>query len=128
MKRIFSYLAPYKMRMLRGISIKILGTVAELLIPFLLTYILENVIVTMEIPRILWYGGVMILCSVAACVGNVTANRMAAGVTADFSTVMRRDLFASTLYLSARDTDGFTIPSWNPASPRTPTMSRTLSG
>ena len=46
MKRIFSYLAPYKMRMLRGISIKILGTVAELLIPFLLTYILENVIVT----------------------------------------------------------------------------------
>ena len=91
MKRIFSYLAPYKMRMLRGISIKILGTVAELLIPFLLTYILENVIVTMEIPRILWYGGVMILCSVAACVGNVTANRMAAGVTADFSTVMRRD-------------------------------------
>lgn len=111
MKRIFSYLAPYKMRMLRGISIKILGTVAELLIPFLLTYILENVIVTMEIPRILWYGGVMILCSVAACVGNVTANRMAAGVTADFSTVMRRDLFASTLYLSARDTDGFTIPS-----------------
>lgn len=111
MKRIFSYLAPYKMRMLRGISIKILGTVAELLIPFLLTYILENVIVTMEIPRILWYGGVMILCSVAACVGNVTANRIAAGVTADFSTVMRRDLFASTLYLSARDTDGFTIPS-----------------
>lgn len=99
------------MRMLRGISIKILGTVAELLIPFLLTYILENVIVTMEIPRILWYGGVMILCSVAACVGNVTANRIAAGVTADFSTVMRRDLFASTLYLSARDTDGFTIPS-----------------
>ncbi len=111
MKRILSYLAPYKMRMLLGVSIKILGTVAELLIPFILTYILENVIVTMEIPRIMWYGAVMIVCSVGACVGNVTANRMATGVTADFSIVMRRDLFAKTLYLSAQDTDQFTIPS-----------------
>ena len=111
MRRMISYLAPYKMRMLRGVSIKILGTVSELLIPFLLTYILEHVIVTMEIPRILWYGGVMILCSVAACAGNVTANRMAAGVTADFSVQMRRELFAKILYLSASDTDRFTIPS-----------------
>ena len=111
MKQILSYLAPYKMRMLLGVSIKILGTVAELLIPFILTYILENVIVTMEISRIILYGAVMIVCSAAACVGNVTANRMAARVTADFSIVMRRDLFAKTLYLSAQDTDQFTIPS-----------------
>ena len=111
MRRMISYLAPYKLRMLRGVSIKILGTVSELLIPFLLTYILEHVIVTMETPRIIVYGGVMILCSVGACVGNVTANRMAAGVTADFSTQMRRDLFAKILYLSASDTDQFTVPS-----------------
>ena len=111
MKRIFSYLAPYKMRMALGISIKILGTVAELLIPFILTYILEHVIVTMEISRIVLYGVVMIVCSAAACVGNVAANRMAAGVTADFSIVMRRELFSKTLYLSAQDTDQFTIPS-----------------
>lgn len=111
MRRMISYLAPYKLRMLRGVSIKILGTVSELLIPFLLTYILENVIVTMETPRIIVYGGVMILCSVGACVGNVTANRMAAGVTADFSVEMRRDLFAKILYLSASDTDRFTVPS-----------------
>lgn len=111
MRRIFSYLAPYKMRMALGISIKILGTVAELLIPFILTYILEHVIVTMEIPRIILYGVVMIVCSVAACAGNVIANRMAARVTADFSIVMRRELFSKTLCLSARETDQFTIPS-----------------
>lgn len=111
MKRMISYLAPYRVRMAKGVSIKILGTVSELLIPFLLTYILEHVIVTMEIQRILCYGGVMVLCSVAACVGNVTANRMAAGVTADFSVEMRRDLFAKILYLSASDTDRFTVPS-----------------
>ena len=111
MKRIFSYLAPYKLRMALGISIKILGTVAELLIPFILTYILENVIITMEISRIVLYGIVMIICSVAACVGNVTANRMASRVTADFSIALRKDLFSKTLDLSAQDTDLFTIPS-----------------
>ena len=111
MKRIFSYLAPYKMRMALGISIKILGTLAELLIPFILTYILEHVIITMEIPRIVLFGVIMILCSLAACVGNVTANRMATKVTADFSIAMRKDLFSKTLYLSAQDTDRFTIPS-----------------
>lgn len=111
MKRILSYLSPYKMRMALGISIKILGTVAELLIPFILTYILENVIITMEISRIVLYGVIMIICSIAACVGNVTANRMAARVTADFSIALRKDLFSKTLYLSAQDTDLFTIPS-----------------
>lgn len=111
MRRIFSYLSPYKMRMALGISIKVLGTVAELLIPFILTYILENVISAMDISKIVIYGVVMVVCSVLACVGNVTANRMASRVTADFSIALRRDLFSKTLYLSARDTDRFTVPS-----------------
>lgn len=111
MRKIFSYLAPYKYRMALGISIKMLGTVAELLIPFILSYILDNVIAAMEISRVIWYGVGMVLCSIVACAGNVQANRMAARVTADFTIVMRRKLFSSTLYLSARDTDRFTIPS-----------------
>ena len=111
MKRIFSYLAPYKIRMALGISVKILGTVSELLIPFILSYILENVIVTMKISRIILYGAVMIVFAAVACVANVTANRMASRVTADFSIVLRRDLFSKTLYLSAQDTDRITVPS-----------------
>lgn len=111
MKRILSYLIPYKFRIARGLTLKTIGTVAELLIPFLLTYILENVITTMQISRVIWYGILMILCSAVACIGNITANRNAAGVTADFSREMRKELFNKTLYLSARDTDAFTIPS-----------------
>lgn len=111
MKRIFSYLRPCKNRMLLGFTIKVIGTVAELLIPFLLTYILENVIVTLEVSKVIWYGVVMILCAVIACVGNVTANRMASRTTADFSIAMRADLFSKTLYLSAKDTDRFTVAS-----------------
>ena len=111
MKRTFSYLSPYKLQMARGISLKVLGTVTELLIPFILTYILENVIVTREISQILLYGAAMIACAAAACLCNVAANRTAAKVTASFSIALRRDLFSKTLYLSARDVNRFTVPS-----------------
>ena len=46
MNWIVTYLKPLKTRIAKGISIKIIGTVAELLIPFLLSYILEHVIVS----------------------------------------------------------------------------------
>ncbi len=111
MKVILNYLRPFRFRMLAGFATKVAGTLSELILPFILTYILEHVIVSQDIGRIAGYGAVMILFSVAACIGNIVANRMAAGVTADFSRALRRDLFSKILYLSARDTDRFTIPS-----------------
>ena len=111
MKMIFSYLSPYKRRMTVGLTIKIIGTFAELFIPYLLTYILETVIVTKKINQIVLYGGLMLLCAVIASLGNIIANRMAAYVTKEFSRSLKKDLFSKTLYLSSRDVDAFTIPS-----------------
>lgn len=111
MKWIFSYLKPLKIRMIIGFIIKVIGTVAELFIPFLLTHILENVIITEDISKIMFYGVLMALCALVAGLGNITANRMAAKVTMIFASQMRRDLFSKTLHLSARNTDKFTIPS-----------------
>lgn len=108
---IFSYLSPYKRRMTVGLTIKIIGTFAELFIPYLLTYILETVIVTKKINQIVLYGGLMLLCAVIASLGNIIANRMAAYVTKEFSRSLKKDLFSKTLYLSSRDVDAFTIPS-----------------
>lgn len=111
MKHILSYLKPFRLRMAVGLFIKVLGTVAELILPYILTHILENVIVTLDIGSVVYYGVLMIICSVVACVGNIIANRMASRVTTDFTRTMRSELFTKTLYLSARDTDRFTIPS-----------------
>ena len=111
MNWILTYLKPLRARIIKGVSVKILGTVAELMIPFLLSYILEHVIVSNSAPHILLYGALMVTCAVIACIGNITANRMAAKTTMLFSTGMRRDLFSRTLHLSARSTDRFTIPS-----------------
>ena len=111
MSWIFSYLKPLRSRIFLGVFIKIVGTLAELLIPFLLSYILENVIIENSTKKILSFGIIMALCAAVACVGNITANRMAAKTTMMFSTQMRKNLFSKTLLLSARSTDRFTIPS-----------------
>ncbi len=94
-----------------GLAIKISGTLVELLLPYILTHILDNVIVTLDVKQVVFWGVMMIVCAALACVGNVTANRMAERVTRNFSEKMRSELFERMLYLSAKDTDGFTIPS-----------------
>ncbi len=110
MKRVFKYLSEYYDRMIFGFMIKVIGTLSELMIPYILTHVLSNVINGGVNDIILW-GALMILCSVMACVFNICANRMAAKVSRLFAEKLRRDLFAKTLHLSAAQTDKFTIPS-----------------
>jgi len=93
-----------------GFSIKVAGTLAELMLPYILSHILSDVL-TQQIKDIVFWGGMMLLCSAAACFLNVVANRMAAKVSSGFAENMRRDLFAKTLRLSASQTDSFTIAS-----------------
>lgn len=111
MKRILLYLRPFRLRMLFGFLIKVTGTMAELVLPYILTYILEDVITELNVGKVVGYGGAMMFFSIVACLGNIIANRMAARVTTNFSKAMRKELFEKTLYLSSADTDAFTIPS-----------------
>lgn len=97
--------------MLLGFTVKVTGTVAELFLPLILTHILENVISTQNTERIILFGILMVFCAGCACLFNIVANRMAAKVSMEFSRELRRALFSRTLYLSARDTDRFTVPS-----------------
>ena len=111
MRFLLTYLKPFKKRMTVGLTIKIAGTVVELFLPYILTHILDNVIGTLRIEKVVFWGIMMIICAAAACAGNIIANRMAAKTSKDFSKKMRKDLFAKTLYLSEAQTDAFTIPS-----------------
>lgn len=64
-----------------------------------------------NVARIFLWGAVMLACAVVALLGNITANRMASKVARDTTESMRFDLFDKTLNLSARQTDGFAMPS-----------------
>lgn len=111
MKTLLKYLKPFYGRMLLGFCIKAAGTMIELLLPYILSHILKNVVGSLDVRQILFWGGLMVLCAGAACLCNIVANRMAAKTSRGFSGTVRRELFSHTLQLSAAQTDRFTIPS-----------------
>ena len=112
MKRIITfYLRPYYGRMAVGFLIKFLGAIMDLLIPWILAYVIDSVIPVGSLRLIFAWGGVMLVCSILAVSFNIIANRMASRVASDATQIIRHDLFAKTMYLSARQTDAFTKPS-----------------
>lgn len=97
--------------MIGGFSVKFIGTLMELFIPMLLAYMIDDVVPLGEKKWIFLLGGAMLVCAVIAILGNVNANRIAAGVARDTVEKIRNDLFTRISYLSARQLDCFTIPS-----------------
>ena len=111
MKGIFPYLKPYVPRMSVGVLTKFLGTVVELLIPWMLSYILDNIVPLKDTKRVLIWGLYMAICAVLALLMNIYANRVAASVARDTTRAIRHDLFKKISYLSCRQIDEFSIPS-----------------
>lgn len=112
MKRIFSqYLRPYLPRMTVGLTIKFIGTIMDLLLPWILSYLIDDVVPLGQLSLILWWGIIMILCAAAALVTNIIANRMAARVAQMTTQTLRHDLFNKISALSCRQADVFGIPS-----------------
>lgn len=111
MKRLAVYLKPFLPRMGVGISFKAVGTLVELAIPWILSYIIDDLIPLKEIRPVCLWGGLMIVCSLIAWGGNITANRMASAVARDCTRQIRHDLFQKISYLSESRVDAFTIPS-----------------
>lgn len=111
MKKIFEYLKPYGFRMLVGFIIKVAGTFMDLGLPWVLAYIIDNVIPVGEVKLILYWGIVMLLLSVGAREANIIANRMASRVAGDTVRTLRHDLFQKIEGLSGAQVDHFSIPS-----------------
>lgn len=112
MKKIITYyLKPYYAAMALGFSIKFLGTVMDLLLPWILAYMIDNIIPLKSRRLIILWGGGMLVCAIFAVCFNITANRMASKVGRDATEKIRMDLFERVMYLSGKQLDYYTKPS-----------------
>lgn len=111
MRLILNYIRPYLKRMSLGLTIKLLGTVMDLLLPYILAHIIDDVTPLHDLGLVVRWGLVMLVCAFLAIAGNVIANRMAAWVARETTRRLRHDLFRKISYLSNRQIDSFTIPS-----------------
>ncbi|MBQ8640286.1 MAG: ABC transporter ATP-binding protein [Lachnospiraceae bacterium] len=111
MKQIFSCLKPYAGRMTVGFVIKVAATIVELLIPWALSVMIDDIIPLSNVGIIFAWGLVMILFAVLALVGNIVANRMASLVARNTTERIRLQLYSRISFLSARQQEAFTMPS-----------------
>ncbi len=84
-----------------------------MLIPSILSTILDDYAPIGNLHGVYLYGAFMIGCAVLAWIGNITANKMATGISRDFIVDVRRDLYARMSTLSAHQRDILTEASIN---------------
>lgn len=111
MKIIMKYLKIYIPRMAGGLAIKICGTLTDLGLPWVLAYMIDDVIPQKKLSLVALWGGIMLLLAVVTRAMNIQANRMASSVARDATRTIRHDLYERIMNLSGRQVDQFTIPS-----------------
>ena len=111
MKTLWTYIKPKIKMMSLGFGIKFIGTVIELLLPWILAVILNRYAPARDWDMTRRLGLLMLLCSGLALAANVTANRLATKTARDIIYRLRQDLFSKVLKLSCRQADELTEPS-----------------
>ena len=111
MKTVLRYLKPQYARLALQLTIKFIGTITELFIPWMLSHILDDIVPLRDMGQVYLWGVLMLLAAAVALFGNVCANRMSTRISRRFTEKLRHDAFARVSYLSSRQVDGFTLSS-----------------
>ncbi len=111
MKLIFHYLGRYKKGVALAIFIKLLGTLMELAIPYILEHIIDDVVPTGSLKRVLIWGLLMFAAAILTRSINIRANTTAIDNAHKVSYDVRQDLFRKTVNLSGSQFDAFGLPS-----------------
>ena len=113
MKFIFSYVKKYRVMVAFGMLIKLSAALAELLLPYVLEHLIDDVAPLQKTGPVLAWGAVMLILVVYVRQANVKANRTAVGVAKRSIYEIRRDLFWKSVNLSGGQLDAFGLPSLN---------------
>lgn len=105
------YIKPGWLQLGFGLTIKLIATFTDLLIPWVLAYIIDYVTPTGDIQKVVLFGIGMIVLAAIGLVLNITANRNASSVTMNITRKLRYDLFQSIIHLTHAQADAFTNPS-----------------
>lgn len=101
----------YSARIAQSMGIKLLGAVTELMIPYILEHLIDEVVPLGQLGQAVLWGGLMILTALATRQLNIAANRIAVDNAHNVSYDIRQDLFTRTANLSGAQFDRFGLPS-----------------
>ena len=113
MKFLFGYSKKYRFIMAFGMAVKLSAAVAELMLPYVLEHLVDDVAPQQNAGLVLMWGAVMLMLVVYVRQANVKANRTAVKVAKNSIYEIRRDLFWKSVNLSGGQLDEFGLPSLN---------------
>lgn len=102
---------PYRGRIALVIVLKLLATMTELLLPYILEHIIDVTVPKGMLSEIFLWGTLMIATAFLARIFNIAGNRRAVENAHNVSYRIRQDLFARTANLSGSQFDAFGLPS-----------------
>ena len=118
MKKLLHYIRPHAGFMTIGFVIKVVGTFMDLFLPWILSYLIDDVVPSYEsgfskegVYAVLFWGGVMIVCAILAVTLSILANRMASKVAGECVRDIRHDLYSRISYLDSESIDEITVSS-----------------
>ena len=111
MKFLWSYLKKHIWVILGVMFIKLAGTAVELLIPYIMEHLIDNIVPLERLSLVCLWGGLMLLLAMAVRFLNVTANRLSVRTAKRSIYAIRRDLFHTALNLTGNQMDQITLPS-----------------
>ena len=111
MKLIFRSMGKYKVSVFLAIFIKLLGTMTELSLPYILEYMIDHVVPAGSMRNVILWGLLMFVAAFFCRQFNVMANRRAIGNAHRVSFDVRQALFRKTANLSGDRFDSFGLPS-----------------
>ena len=111
MKLIFRSLARYRWPVALAIFIKLTATMFELLLPYILEHMIDDVVPTKRLGLVIFWGCTMFVAALFCRQANVAANRRAIFNAHRISYDTRQALFEKTANLSGSQFDAFGLPS-----------------
>ena len=111
MKLIFHYVKKHWKLIALAILIKFLGSVSELTLPYILEYIIDEIVPSGNLTRVLLWGSLMFFTAFFYRALNVIANKQAVENAHNISYEIRQRLFEKTMNLTGNQFDELTLPS-----------------
>lgn len=111
MRLLFRAMGRYKGAVAICIVIKLFGTISELLLPYILEHIIDDVAPLGNLPLAILWGLLMFAAALVCRQLNVCANRRGIDTAHRVSYDIRQELFRKTANLSGSQFDAFGLPS-----------------
>ena len=111
MKLIFRRLGRYRNAVALAIGLKFLGSVFELLLPYIFEHIIDDVVPAENLLFVVLWGLLMFAAAILCRTFNVMANRRAVENAHLISYEVRQDLFEKTVNLTGAQFDAVGLPS-----------------